>query len=310
MNIIDSVAVTSRSFSKNEILRKELLIRYKKVTFNDEGKKLEGESLIKFLDGHDKAITALEIIDGPLLARLPMLKVIGKYGVGTDMIDMEAMRQYGVQLGWTGGVNKRSVSEMVISLMISLLRHIPKSNLEVRNGVWRQHIGNYLSGKTIGIIGCGNIGKDLVTILQPFGCKILVNDIVEYPEFYKKFYITALKLEDLLSKSDIVTMHIPLDNSTKNILTKKRISLLKQSSILINTSRGGMVDEMALKQALIEGRMAAAAFDVFVQEPPTDQELIKLPNFIATSHIGGSAEEAILAMGRSAIEGLDINSIP
>ncbi len=310
MNHKDRVAVTSRSFSRNPVLRQELQQRYTQVTFNDAGAHLEGDALVEFLRGHDKAITALERIDADILSRLPELKVIGKYGVGLDMIDLEAMRSYGKRLGWVGGVNRRSVSELVIAFSIVLLRHVPAANLEVRNGVWRQHVGSYLSGKTVGIVGCGHIGKDLVRLLQPFGCSILVNDIRRYEEFYQEYGILAVTLEELLRRADVVTFHVPLDNSTRDMLTAERIALMKPTAILINTSRGGIVDEAALRVALQEKRLAAAAFDVFAQEPPQDQVLLRLPNFLATPHIGGSAVEAILAMGMAAINGLEINDIP
>ena len=183
INKIDKVAVCSRSFSRNNILRMELLDRYPNVTFNDNGLKLQGDSLIEFLKGHRKAITALEIIDDYVLSQLPELKVVSKYGVGTDMIDISAINKYGKKFGWTGGVNKRSVSELVISFAIALLRHVPASNKEVLTGTWKQHVGGQLSGRTIGIIGCGHIGKDLIKLLQPFECSILVNDICKYEDF-------------------------------------------------------------------------------------------------------------------------------
>lgn len=310
MNQRDRIAVTSRSFSKNGQLRKELLERYSMVTFNDLGQKLEGNSLVNFLRGHEKAITALERIDEKILSKLPEIKVISKYGVGLDMIDMEAMRLHGKRLGWTGGVNRRSVSELVVSFSIAMLRHVQASNLEVRQGIWRQHVGNYLTGKTVGVIGCGNIGKDVVRLLQPFECHILVNDIRSYKEFYQQYAVETVFIEELLSRSDVVTLHVPLDDSTRNIINAERIRLMKATAILINTSRGGVVDENTLKQALQEKHISAAAFDVFAQEPPQDNALLELPNFLATPHIGGSAVEAILAMGRAAIEGLDDNAIP
>jgi D-3-phosphoglycerate dehydrogenase len=226
------------------------------------------------------------------------------------MIDMEAMRRYGKRLGWTGGVNCRSVSEMVVAFAISLLRHVPTANREVLAGTWRQHVGGYLSGRCVGIIGCGHIGKDLVRLLQPFGCRILVNDIRHYGEFYAEHGIDAVALEDLLARSDVVTFHVPLDDSTRGLLNAQRFALMKPTAVLINAARGGLVDEIALKSALMEGRLAAAAFDVFAEEPPSDTELLNLPNFLATPHIGGSAEEAILAMGRAAIQGLEENDIP
>lgn len=305
MNNTDRVAVCSRSFSRNKALRSELLSRYSHVTFNDEGLSLKGDSLIGFLKGHNKAITALEKLDEHVLSQLPDLKVIGKYGVGLDMIDMSAMNRYGKRLGWTGGVNKRSVSELVISFAIALLRHVPAAQREVLAGTWRQHVGGHLSGRTVGIVGCGHIGKDLVKMLQPFGCPILVNDIRDYSDFYSEYEIAAVGLEELLAKSDMVSLHVPLDDSTMNMLTADRLSLMKPTAILINAARGGLLDEQALKTMLIEKRLAAAALDVFSVEPPTDYELLELPNFLVTPHIGGSAEEAILAMGRSAIDGLD-----
>ncbi len=310
MNHIVKVAVCSRSFSHNPVLRNELLARYQQVTFNDAGLQLKGDSLVEFLRGHDKAITALEPIDEYVLARLPELQVISKYGVGLDMIDMAAMRAYGKRLGWTGGVNRRSVSELVIAFAIAMLRHVPAANREVLSGIWRQHVGGLLSGRIVGIIGCGHIGKDLVRLLQPFGCQILVNDIRDYDDFYAEYDIEAMGLEDMLARADVVTLHVPLDDSTSGILSAERIALMKPSSILINAARGGLVDESALKQALKGKHLAAAAFDVFAIEPPQDTELLELPNFLVTPHIGGSAFEAILAMGRAAIDGLDVNEIP
>src|SRR5258708_4958774 len=150
MNDSVKVAVCSRSFSRNPILRAELLQRYQQVTFNDEGRELSGDSLVEFLRGHDKAITALEVVDASVLSRLPELKVIGKYGVGVDMIDLVAMRALGKRLGWTGGVNRRSVTELVLSFAIAMLRHVPSAYREVLAGGWRQHIGGYLTGRTVG----------------------------------------------------------------------------------------------------------------------------------------------------------------
>lgn len=305
-----NVAVTSRSFSRNTVLRSELLKKYKNVKFNDDGIKLQGDSLVNLLEGCHKAIIALEVIDDNLLRRLPELKVISKYGVGLDMIDMQAMTKHNVKLGWTGGVNCRSVSELVISLAIALLRHVVSSHREVLSGTWRQHVGGQLSGRTVGIIGCGYVGKDLVKMLQPFGCPILVNDIKNYDDFYKQYNIKSVGKEELLARSDVVTLHTPLDDSTKNMLTSKMLSLMKSKAILINVARGGLLDEDALKKMLINGRLGGAALDVFSIEPPRDKELLELPNFIVTPHIGGSANEAIIAMGRAAIDGLVDNISP
>lgn len=300
------VAVTSRSFSKNPVLRKELLDRYSNVTFNDQGVSLSNEALVDFLRGHDKAIIALEKITDDLLAKLPELKVVSKYGVGIDNVDVGALKRRGVQLGWTGGVNKRSVSELVIATAIGMLRHLYVSNLEVRQGIWKQHTGALLTGKTVGIVGLGHVGKDLVEMLAPFQCRVLAHDIVEFRDFCVGHGVVQTNLEEVLRSSDIVTIHLPLDDSTRGMFSAQTLDRMKKGAFLINIARGGIVDESALKQRLKSGALAGAAFDVFADEPPQDQELLNLPNFFATPHIGGSSIEAILAMGRAAIAGLQI----
>jgi|694.fasta_scaffold94265_3 phosphoglycerate dehydrogenase-like enzyme len=310
INTEDKVAVCSRSFSKNPRLREELYKKYAHVTFNEEGQILSGDSLVEFLKGHSKAITALEIIDENILSKLPDLKVISKYGVGLDSIDLNSMNQYGKSLGWTGGVNRRSVSELVIAFAIMMLRNIVPSSIELKQGGWRQIPGGLISNRTFGIVGCGHIGKDLIQLLKPFGCRVLVNDIKRYPEFYLANDIEEASLDELMRQSDIVTLHVPLDESTFKMIDRHHIGLMKKTALLINIARGGIVDELELKIALQGNKIAGAAFDVFYEEPPQDLELLNLPNFITTPHIGGSSSEAIFAMGMAAINGLDENQIP
>lgn len=292
------------------MLRGELSARYLNVTFNETGRQLHGEDLLHFLAGHEKAITALETIDAPLLSRLPELQVISKYGVGIDMIDIDAMRRYGKRLGWKGGVNRRSVSELTLAFAISLLHQVPSASALVRGGGWRQVVGVQLTEKTVGIVGCGHVGKDLVTLLTPFRCRILVYDIANYPDFFREHGVEAVSLNVLLEQSDVVTLHVPLDDSTRGMLSAERLSVMKPTAVLINAARGGLVDEVALARMLREGRLGGAAFDVFQCEPPADNSLTELSNFLCTPHIGGSAAEAILAMGRAAIMGLDENAVP
>jgi phosphoglycerate dehydrogenase-like enzyme len=287
-----------------------LLERYSDVRFNDEGVALRGAGLVEFARGCRKLITALERIDDDFLAAVPEIEVISKYGVGTDMLDQRAMRRRGVRLGLTPGVNKRSVTELALAFMIAVLHEAPQANLQLREGVWKNRRGRELTGRTVGIIGCGNVGKDLTPFLRAFGCAVLANDILDFPEFYAAQQVEPVELNDLLRRSDIVSLHVPLDDSTRNILTAEKLALMKPDAILVNTARGGLVDEAALKAMLIDGRLAGAAFDVFATEPPQDAELLKLPNFIATPHIGGSSDEAVLAMGRAAIRGLDDNGLP
>jgi phosphoglycerate dehydrogenase-like enzyme len=305
-----SVAVASRSFSKHPILRSKILESYPDAKFNDKGLSLSGDSLVEFLSGHEKAITALEVIDDSILSKLPNLKVIGKYGVGIDMIDLHAMKDRGVELGWTGGVNKRSVSELVISFSIYLLHRVAFANAEVRKGEWYQVKGRQLSDCTFGIVGCGHIGKDLVKLLKPFGCNILAHDIIDFKEFYQENDVTSVGLDELLQKSDVATLHLPKNDSTNNILNKDRLQMLKKDAVLINLARGGLLDESALKKMLIEKRIAGAALDVFSVEPPIDTDFAHLDNVLITPHIGGSTEEAVLTMGLAAIDGLENSKDP
>ncbi len=306
----DRIAVTSRSFSNNPVLRGELLSHYPNVTFNEAGASLSGDALATFLAGHDRAIVALEKLDEAVVARLPQLKVVSKYGVGLDNIDLGALRRHGKRLGWTAGVNRRSVAELALGFMIALLHNVPSSAAQVRGGGWQQIRGRQLTGKTVGIVGCGNVGKDLVLLLQPFGVRVLAHDIADYSEFYRRYAVEPVSLEELLKQSDVVTIHLPLDGSTRSMISAERVALMKAGAVLLNTARGGIVDDLAVKAALVSGHLAGIGFDVFALEPPQDAEFINLPNVLATPHIGGSAEEAILAMGRAAIAGLEEHAIP
>ena len=300
-----SLVIASRSFSRHPELRALVLARYSDAKFNDEGLSLHGNSLIEFLSGYEKAITALEVIDDSILSHLPNLKVISKFGVGLDMIDLHALKKYGVKLDWSGGVNKRSVSELVVSFAIALLHRAVFANSEVKKGKWYQPKGFQLSNCTFGIIGFGHIGKDLVKLLKPFDCKILAHDIRNFKEFYKKNKVKSVGIEELIKKSDVVTLHLPFNESTKNFMNEERLQMLKSNAILINLARGGLIDEDVLKKMVLEKRIAGAALDVFEIEPPIDKELLTMDNVLITPHIGGSTEEAILAMGMAAIDGLD-----
>ena len=231
-------------------------------------------------------------------------------GVGLDTLDLPALARRGVRLGWTGGVNRRSVAELTLAFIIALLRHVPRAGGEVRAGTWRRHIGRQLTGKTVGIVGCGQIGKDLVRLLTPFGCRVFAHDIRDYAGFYAEYGVEPVDLETLLGATDVVSLHVPADETTRGMLSADRLALMRPEAVLVNTARGGLVDETALTAMLRDGRLAGAAFDVFAIEPPSDFGLLALPNFLATPHIGGSAEEAILAMGRAAIEGLETAGDP
>lgn len=299
------VAVTSRSFSKHPELRQALLDRYPNTTFNDSGESLRGQALIDFLKGHEKAITALEPLDAALFDAVPELRIIGKYGVGHDMIDLKAMQARGVKLGWTAGVNRRAVAELALGFALTLIRRVPTSLALVSGGEWRQVTGRQLSGRTVGIIGLGNVGKDLAGLLGAFDCRILAHDIRTDKAFCDRAGVEMTDLNRLLSESEVISIHLPLDDMTRGIIGAGELARMRDGAILINTARGNLVDETALAAELESRRLGAGAFDVFAAEPPENNPLIGLDNFLATPHIGGSTEEAILAMGLAAIGSLD-----
>jgi D-3-phosphoglycerate dehydrogenase len=299
------VAVASRSFSRHPVLRAELAARFPGATFNDAGVSLTGDALVSFLRGHERAIVALERIDEAILAALPELRVVSKYGVGLDMMDLDAMEQRGVALGWTSGVNRRSVAELALSMAIALLHRVPEGVSLVHDGRWQQIAGRQLTGRTVGIIGCGHVGQDLTRLLAPFGCRVLAFDKVDYADFYRAHHVEAVALDRLLADADVVTLHLPLDRSTRGFLSAERLRAMRPGAVLINTARGGLVDEAAVIARLDSGDLAGAAFDVLNAEPPGECALLTHPKVLVTPHIGGSTEEAVLAMGRAAIKGLD-----
>ena len=300
-----AVAVASHSFPKNQTLRRELLARYPDADFNESRRPLAGDDLTRFLRGHDKAITGLEVLDEALFRAVPELRLVSKYGVGLDMIDLDAARRRGVVVRWTPGVNRQAVAELTIAFMIALCRQIVPLARELTEGGWRQPGGRQISSATVGVVGCGEVGKTVARLCRAFGSTVLAHDIVDYSEFYRQTGVRAVTLDALLRDSDIVTLHLPLDASTRNLIDARALGLMNPSAFLINNARGGIVDEPALKAALADRRLAGAAADVFALEPPIDLELLRLPTFIGTPHIGGSTQEAVLAMGRAAIAGLD-----
>ena len=299
------IKVTSPSFSRNDVLKRELLASFPNSTFNMSGKELEGKELIDFLSETEGAIISLNRVDETVLAYCPKLRIISKYGVGLDNIDQEACAKKGIVLGWTGGLNKRSVSEQTLAFMISLCRNIYQSSYKLKNGTWDKSGGTQLSGKTIGIIGVGHVGKDLVTLLEPFHCTILANDIINQQDYYQKHNIREETKEEIYRTADIITLHVPLTPETKYMINENTLRMMKNTAFLINTSRGKVVNQEALKQALKNGIIAGAALDVYESEPPHDKEFLSLPNIICTPHIGGSSLESVTAMGRSAIAHLN-----
>lgn len=302
MSQSDRVAVTSRSFSRNDILRQYLQERFDNVRFNEEGIQYTGESLVRFLNGSNRAIIGLETIDDALLDKLPGLKTICKMGTGVDKVDIAALNRRKIAFAATPGLNKRSVSELVLGLIFTLQRHLQTIHTGVKRGEWVQPVGKLLSNKTVGIIGFGAVGQDLASLLAAFNCRCLVFDIRVHSMLMS--HVDQVDLGTLLAESDIISLHMPLLPENYHFLGENEFLQMKQGAIFINTARGGLVDEDALYSVLSSHHLSGAALDVFEYEPEVPKKLLILDNFFATSHIGGSTDEAILAMGKVAVDQL------
>lgn len=298
------VKVSTVAFSKNQHLVQKLLESFPDAQINADGIRIPEESLVEYFAGAEAIIVGLEKITGSLLDQLPDLRIIAKYGVGLDNIDIEACKERSIQIGWTGGVNKRSVAEMTLGFMLALCRNLYSTSNQLKQLIWNKSGGIQLTNRTIGIIGLGNIGKELLFLLKPFNCRILVNDIADLTSLENSCDFEIVTKEQLYRESDIITIHTPFTKLTDNLINENVISQMKKGSFLINTARGGIINEEALKNALMSNHLGGAAIDVYLNEPPLNSDLLSIPNLICTPHTGGNANEAVIAMGESAIEHL------
>lgn len=299
------IAVTSPSFSRHPRLRDELLSRFPGARLREDEERLDGERLRTYLAGCDGAVIGLEPVDAPLLDALPELRIVAKYGVGLDNIDQAACAARGVAVGWTPGVNAQSVAELSLCFMLGLVRNVFFTGSQLRAGQWVKRGGRQLSGKTVGVIGVGHAGQALIRLLAPFGCRVLANDIADRDDFCAETGAIVATKKRIFAEADIVTLHVPLTSDTHHLIDAGTLSRMRSGAFVINTARGPVVDETALKAALDSGHLGGAALDVFAEEPPRDRALIEHPRLIATPHIGGNADEAVLAMGLSAIGHLE-----
>jgi phosphoglycerate dehydrogenase-like enzyme len=295
------IAVTSSSFSRSGTLRNELKQSFQNCSFNELGRPLNEDEVIEFLKDADAAVIGTELITERVLDSVHQLKIISKYGVGLDNINKKLLAQRNINLGWVGGINKRSVAELTLCFMLGLCRNIFSAGFKLKQSNWDKNGGQQLTGKTVGIIGCGHTGSEVIRLLKPFQCNLLVNDIEDKSDLCKELNVTTVDLKDIIARSDLISLHVPLNSSTQGMVNTDFLCRMKSTCFLINTSRGRVVDQQALKMALTQNDIAGAALDVFADEPPDDQEFLSLPNLMATPHIAGNAREAVEAMGLSAI---------
>ena len=230
-----------------------------------------------------------------LIEKADNCQIIARVGVGLDNIDEDAAKVKNIRVinAVEGAIT--AVAELVIGLMLSMAREIPRADREIRNGNWikKEMMGSELKGKYLGIIGLGNIGKRLGRLARALNMNIIGYDIVPInEEFSKEVGLMKADLDTLLASSDYVSLHVPLFDSTKHLINAEKLRLMKKTAHIVNTSRGGVIDEGALYNALKDGNLESAALDVFEIEPATGNKLANLPNFIATPHIGAQTKEA------------------
>ena len=227
-------------------------------------------------------------VNADLIANAKKLKVIGRAGEGLDNIDLEKAREMDIAVVNTPHVSAMSVAELTIAHLLALARGIVEGTLTLREGKWGKEelMGVEVNGKTLGIIGCGNIGKTVERLALALGMKVLGVDACVYDRF--------VPLDEMLHEADFITIHVPLTPHTRHMLSTKEFNMMKNGVMLINCSRGGVVDQEALYQALVSGKVKAAALDVFEEEPPKNSKLLTLRNVYATPHIGAQTQEAQL----------------
>lgn len=263
-----------------------------------------GRTLLDLVPGFDAIVAGTDPFTEQVFASAaPGLKVIGRTGVGFDNVDVDAATRHGVAVCPTPGVNRQSVAEHTMALMLNCARLIPQNMRSVRSGGWDQTSGRELNGATLGLVGLGAIGKAVATFGRCFGMRVIAHDPCFDHEFGRENGIEPVSLERLLAVSDFVSLHIFLNASTRHFIDAAALAGMKPGAYLINTARGGVVDEDALADALAAGRLAGAALDTTEREPlPADSRLRGLDNVIVTAHIGAATLEARARSGRRAAQ--------
>lgn len=277
------------------------LLNSKNVEYfvNPYGRKLTKEELALHITDADVLIAGTELIDSTVLDCAKKLRLISRVGIGLDNVDLIECTKREIQVCYTPDAPTEAVAELTIGLMFSLIRHIYEANHEMHNAKWKRFFGNRLSDLTVGIIGVGRIGSRVYRHLESFGVKnILLNDI--NPEITNQY--KCINFEEIIQKSDLISLHVPLTKKTTNLIGINELLKMKKSSFLINTSRGGVVNENDLFNALTSGLISGAAVDVFQNEPYLNGPLTKVKNCLLTSHMGSMTYDCRARMEIEATE--------
>ncbi len=296
--------VTPTSYGKNDPrLKTDLESRVGEVIYNPTGKPLSSAEVARLLPGVDGYIAGLDGIDRAALQCADRLRVIARYGVGVDSVDLQAAREKNIVVTNTPGANSVSVAELTLALMLALARQIPEAVAATHQGRFPRLNGVALEGKTVGIVGLGAIGKQLARRLAGFDCRILACDPYPDQAFARAYKLEWVEMDALLSQSDFVSLHLPLMSETRGMVDAAFLAKMKRGAFLVNTARGELIDETALLAALQTGRLKGAALDALAQEPPDPAHpLLALPQVIATPHLGAQTDGATNTMGWMAFQ--------
>jgi D-3-phosphoglycerate dehydrogenase len=298
------VLVTPTSFGINDPkLLTELEELVGRVIYNPERRPLASQEVARLIKDCEGYIAGLDIIDREVIQASNRLRVIARYGVGIDNIDLDAARDKGIVVTNTPGANSVSVAELTIALMLALVRQLPIAIERTRKGEWPRLSGVTLEGKNVGLIGLGAVGKEVAKRLRGFACNILAYDPFPDKGFSKVYQIQLVTLQTLLDQSDIVSLHMPLSPETKRLVNEDFLARMKPGSYLVNTARGELVDEEALTKAVSQSHLSAIALDVLSLEPPSlTHPLLNLPQVIITPHCASHTDGAMNAMGWMALK--------
>jgi phosphoglycerate dehydrogenase-like enzyme len=269
----------------------------------DRATSAQEEEICRAIQGADVLIvTGMFPVTRRVLESTDRLRMVAIRSAGFEGTDLAAATERGVVVTHNPGSNASSVADMAIGLMLAVSKQIVKKDREIRKGLYNRGGGEDLFRKTVGIIGLGNIGKLVAKRLQGFEVEIIAHDIVAYPDFTKRYRIFSCSKEELLRRADFVTLHVPLDDSTRGMINEERLGMMKPGAFLINTCRGPVIDEQALFKVLAKGGIAGAGLDVFENEPPEFRPLLELENVVSTPHSAGLSREASYAMAMDTVE--------
>ena len=275
-------------------------VRYQ---LNPFGRRLTEPELVELIHDVSILIAGTEPITTEVMEAAPQLQLIARVGIGLDSVDLEAARMRGIAVTYTPEAPAPAVAELTVGLMLDLLRSISRADRLMHSKHWKRFLGRRLDGLTVGVLGVGRVGKRVIRILRGGfpNVRILANDIQPDFSFGEELGIEWVEKNKLYANSDIVTLHLPLTQITNRLITEREIGMMKPSAFIINTSRGGIVDESALATALTSGCLAGAAIDVFDREPYSGV-LTDIESSILTCHMGSMSEDCRAAMETEAVE--------